>query len=284
MMMTMYLLTGDGKYLRGPEGSDGIVGIGRWMFDTQMGEGEVRGWCQQYDQDNQPVWSRAFEAPVISPRVVSRFIHPQTVMLFLMTGNERHMRLLQETYDWYRSIEVPGDDGGWYYQYLPDGTPVYSDNFETIRIDPDDPNAPRPSREKLQLTAIQRDLEAYQQLGPEGFRESFRGSVEFTDEDYLAARRAAVTWLRAHEDAVREEIERLERDGLFRSGPWVAGIRHVHLYNWVMQMRIARGVAPKGVFPRGGRSPWQIGGGGWKRPVAHIEDWFDVPLEDPATQ
>ncbi|MEA3402503.1 MAG: pectate lyase [Armatimonadota bacterium] len=137
MMITMYHLTGDAKYIRGREGSEGILGIGQWMFDTQIGEGEVRGWCQQYDQDDNPVWSRDFEAPVISPRVVNRFIHPQTVTLYLMTGDERYMRLLQETYDWYRSVEVPGEEGGWYYQYLPDGTPVYSTGFETIEIDPE---------------------------------------------------------------------------------------------------------------------------------------------------
>ncbi|MGD9496295.1 MAG: hypothetical protein AB7Y46_08290 [Armatimonadota bacterium] len=45
-----------------------------------------------------------------------------------------------------------------------------------------------------------------------------------------------------------------------------------------------RGVAPRVVFLRGGRSPWDLGGGGWRRPVAIVADWFDVPREDPAQQ
>ncbi|MGC9317504.1 MAG: pectate lyase [Armatimonadota bacterium] len=286
MMMTMYHLTGDEKYIRGREGSRGILGIGQWMFDTQIGEGEVRGWCQQYDQDNNPVWSRDFEAPVISPRVVNRFIHPQTVTLYLMTGDERYMRLLQETYDWYRSVEVPGEDGGWYYQYLPDGTPVYSTGFETIKIDPENPppGAPAPGRDKIQLTAIQRDLEAYQELGPEGFRESFVGSVEFTDEDYADRQQAAVAWLQSHQDAVREEVDQLQREGVFTSGHRLRPPHEVQLHRWVLETRVARGVAPRSVFSRGGRSPWVIGGRGWKRPVAYIEDWFDVPLDDTGAQ
>ncbi|MBD3293343.1 MAG: hypothetical protein GF393_10495, partial [Armatimonadia bacterium] len=213
MMITMYHLTGEERYLHGPEGSAGILGIGRWMFDTQIGEGEVRGWCQQYDQDNRPVWSRAFEAPVIEPRVISRFIHPQTLTLSLITGNERYLDLLQETYDWYRSVEVPGEDGGWYYQYLPDGTPVYSRDFETIAIKPDDPDAPKPGRDKLNLRGIERDLNAWRQLGLEGLRESFSGPTEISEADCLARRRAAVQWLRENQSAVRAEVEAMRRDG-----------------------------------------------------------------------
>ncbi len=282
MMITMYHLTGDERYLHGPEGSAGIAGIGQWMFDTQMGEGDVRGWCQQYDQDNQPVWSRAFEAPVIEPRVVCRFIHPQTVMLYLLTGNERYMRLLQETYDWYRSVEVPGDEGGWYYQYLPDGTPVYSDNFETIAIDTNDPNAPKPSREKLYLSGIERDLSAWREAGPAAWRQSFVGTDEVSAEQYMARRRAALQWLRENQEAVGAEVAAMEREGQLTEGRRIAHVGSGHLTQWLLEMRLARGVAPRSVCLRGGTGPWDIGGGGWRRPSVIVADWFDVPLADPA--
>jgi len=283
MMMTMYLLTGDEKYLKGPEGSKGIAGIGQWLFDTQIGEGEVRGWCQQYDHENKPVWARGFEAPVISPRVVNRFIHPMCVWLYLMTGDERYMNLLQEIYDWYRSVEVPGPEGGWYYQYLPDGTPVYSTEFETIKMDPNDPKAPKPSREKLQLTHLERTLTQYTELGPEEFRQSFVGSVELSAEDYAQRRKSAAGSCRSQAQAVLEELKEQRADGTWVGGSWLRHPQGVRTYGYVLTLRLARGVVPPQALPRGGRSPWDgsiAGRGAWRVPVVWFADWFDIPLHE----
>jgi hypothetical protein len=283
MMMTMYLLTGDEKYLKGPEGSRGIAGIGQWMFDTQMGEGEVRGWCQQYDHDNKPVWARGFEAPVMAPRVVCRFIYPMCLYMYLMTGNERYMNLLQETYDWYRSVEVPGEDGGWYYQYLPDGTPCTTSGYKTVKIDPADPNAPKPSRGKLQLTHVERILTKYQEMGPEGFRQSFVGSAEISADDFAGRRRAAADYCRSRAEEVRGEIEAQLADGTLRSGSRLRQPQSVATYGYVLNLHLARGVVPPETFRYGGQSPWDgaiAGRGGWSLPVVWFPDWFDIPLED----
>ena len=43
-----YRATGDKKYLKR------TAKIGQWIFDTQLGKGDVRGWCQQYKADNTP--------------------------------------------------------------------------------------------------------------------------------------------------------------------------------------------------------------------------------------
>jgi hypothetical protein len=303
MMITMYQLTGDEKYLEGPEGSRGIAGIGRWMFDTQIGEGDVRGWCQQYGPDDEPVWSRNFEAPVISPRVVNRFIHPMTIIMWLVTGEQKYMDLLEETYAWYRSVEAPGEDGGWYYQYLPDGRPCTSRDYKTVVINPDhpdgialteygdpdstvvldadDPEAPKPTRSKLHLSNVERDLQAYREQGPEDFRASFLGSSEFTDEDYLARRKSAIGRAKSLEGAAREQIERLEEHGQFSDGWKLARIRHGALYQYVTELHIARGLASREIFRDGGRSPWQIGGRQSRRPVAAVDDWFDFRLGGP---
>ena len=277
MMITMYHLTGDEKYLKGSHGK-GIAGIGQWMFDTQMGQGKVRGWCQQYGQDNKPVWSRAFEAPVMSPRVVCRFIHPMCLWLYLMTGQERYMKLLQETYDWYRSVEVPGPKGGWYYQYLPDGTPVTTSGYRTVKIDPKDPKAPKPSRGKLQLTGLERTLKRYQELGPEKFRKSFSGKVQLTANDIAARRKSAAAYCRSQAKAVLEEVKTQRADGTLRPSRLLRQPQGVRVYRYVLNLHLARGVVPASPPPRGGESPWRMGRG-WKIPVIWLEDWFDVPLK-----
>ncbi len=283
MMMTMYLLTRDEKYLKGPEGSRGIAGIGQWMFDTQMGEGEVRGWCQQYDHDNKPVWARGFEAPVMSPRVVCRFIYPICLYMYLMTGNERYMNLLQETYDWYRSVEVPGEDGGWYYQYLPDGTPCTTSGYETVAIDPTDPNAPKPSRGKLQLGHVEEILTKYREMAPEDFRQSFVGSAEISADEYARLRRSAADYCRSHADEVRGEIAAQLPDGTLCAGSHLRAPHRVATYEYVMNLHLARGVVPPATLRCGGQAPWDgaiAGRGGWSVPVVWFPDWFDIPLED----
>ena len=55
MMLVMYHLTRDPKYVAR------VPRLGQWIFDTQLGQGKVRGWCQQYDLDNKPAAARHFE-------------------------------------------------------------------------------------------------------------------------------------------------------------------------------------------------------------------------------
>ena len=191
------------------------------------------------------------------------------------------MKLLQETYDWYRSVEAPGPEGGWYYQYLSDGTPVHSTEFETIKIDPNDPNAPKPSRGKLQLTHLERTLTKYQELGPEEFRQSFVGSVELSADDYAQRRKSAADYCRSQAETVREELEWQRPDGTLVSGSWLRHPQAVRTYGYVLNLRLARGVVPPQALPRGGRSPWDgsiAGRGAWRLPVVWFADWFDMPL------
>lgn len=153
MTIMMYHLTGEKKYLARS------AKIGDWMFATQLGKGEVRGWCQQYKPDNTPDRGRAFEQAVIGPRTFNRCVGPMLTWFHGMTGEERYRKLFEETYRWMRSVEQPGDpgvswardqdelirlyaedfdrfvsqlpklrhpSGGWAYQYQPDGTPIFS--------------------------------------------------------------------------------------------------------------------------------------------------------------
>lgn len=129
MMLVMYHLTRDAKYVAR------IPRLGQWIFDTQLGRGRVRGWCQQYDLDNRPVAARHFEQPVIDPRTFGRFVAPLCAWFHVMSGEERYMTLMQETVDWIRSVETPD---GWAYQYRPDGTPCFSLDGRIYRHDKPD--------------------------------------------------------------------------------------------------------------------------------------------------
>ena len=59
MMLVMYHLTRDAKYVAR------VPRLGQWIFDTQLGQGRVRGWCQQYDLDNRPAAARHFETDTL---------------------------------------------------------------------------------------------------------------------------------------------------------------------------------------------------------------------------
>ena len=157
MTIMMYHLTGDKKYLTR------TAKLGDWIVATQLGRDKVRGWCQQYQANNEPALARGFEQPVIGPRTWNRFVGPMLTWLYATTGNERYRTLFEETYAWMRSVEGPGPfedggalrrdldkllkhyetdsegflrdlpklrqqypSGGWAYQYDRDGAPIFS--------------------------------------------------------------------------------------------------------------------------------------------------------------
>jgi len=198
-MMTMiaaYHLTKDRKYLAR------VGKIGQWIFDTQMGEGKVRGWCQQYDLDNKAIKARNFEMPVIELRTFNRFVVPICTWMYAMTGQERYMTLLAETVEWMESVRQPK---GWAYQYLPDGTPVFSMLFKTFRYD--SPQTwPKPANEwqarhlnasskfgssKSGTSGAKSVLKLWREGGRDAVAKSLTGPVELSPEAYLDARIAA---------------------------------------------------------------------------------------------
>jgi len=129
ILLCAYRLTNDQKYLAK------FPMLGQWFFDTQMGHGTVRGWCQQYGVDNKPTTARNFEMPLIEGRVFNRFISQMAGWFYITTGDERYIRLIKETHDWMKSVERPGPEGGWAYEYTPDGDSVFSLGYKTYRHD-----------------------------------------------------------------------------------------------------------------------------------------------------
>lgn len=184
MTLLMYHLTRDRKYLVR------TAKVGQWIFDTQLGKGKVRGWCQQYGPDNKPAHARGFETAVIGPRTFNRFIGPTLTWFYAMTGRERYRTLLAESCQWLRSVKHPE---GWAYQYLPDGTEVYSEDGEIRRYDK--LNASRRRRrysiEKVQLDDTVQVLGVLAKGGLQGLRKWYSGPTKHTPEQYLGARLAA---------------------------------------------------------------------------------------------
>jgi hypothetical protein len=207
-MLVMYQLTRDPKYVAR------VPRLGQWIFDTQLGQGRVRGWCQQYDLDNRPAAARHFETAVIDPRTFGRFVAPLCAWFYVMSGDERYLKLMQEAVDWIKSVEKPD---GWAYQYLPDGTPCFSLDGEVYRHDQPDtwPKAFPQRHDGIQR--FTRDnggpgdaphfLAAWRQGGRGALRAKFSGSVKLSPEEYEHTRRSAAKWLASQRDATRSPAQ-----------------------------------------------------------------------------
>ena len=156
-------------------------------FDTQLGKGDVRGWCQQYKADNTPARARHFEGAVIEPRCFNRFMSPMLSWFYGMTGKERYCRLLEESYCWLKAQEHPDDNplgGGWAYQYLPDGTEVSSHEYKVYHYDKPEswPEGVKAfyDRFKVQLTDTELVLAQLKSGGLEALRQWYRGPKKYS--------------------------------------------------------------------------------------------------------
>jgi len=255
MMALMYHLTGEQRYVAR------LGRLGDWVFATQLGQGKVRGWCQQYGLDGKPIGAREFEMPVIEPRTFDRFVFPLLLWLYLAGGEERHMQLIQETYDWLRSVE---QKDGWAYQYLPDGAPVFSIGYKTYRYDqpatwPDGKNPYPYSRAKVVLDAVPPVLELYRQGGREALRRHFRRPAQCSPEQHAAARL----------DAARQAAATQAKD---------LGSRKAVL-TFLYNVRLAEGKIPPESAAFGGYGLLTLDPGmNWKNRLHKVADWFDLPL------
>jgi hypothetical protein len=284
-MLTMYHLTGDAKYV------DRIGGIGQWLFDTRLGEGEVWGWCQQYGADNKPIAARHFEPAVIGPRTYNRFVLPLSAWFYALSGEERYFELMKNGYRWLRSVEQAD---GWAYQYLPDGSPIFSFRYDLFRMDapetwPSD-SAMKDhrwvkayTRDKVHLGSAENVIALIDSAGVEGLRRAIRGP-EPTDEWFALVRTEAL------ERATRERVRDAVRAG-FRLGDTMrSSTQSIHpSLQLLFDVKVAAGeVVPRdlvrrwsgltrGVIPSYGRFM-----GGWTQQAVAVDDWLDMPMGDAA--
>jgi len=278
----MYHLTKDPRYVAR------IPRIGQWIFDTQLGKGKVRGWCQQYGLDNKPHGARHFEMPVIELRAFSRFIAPLCAQFCVLSGDERYVALMRETVDWVKSVERPGPQGGWAYQYLPDGTEVFSTGGQVYRYDQPD-TWPKPLPAKGGAPTYSRDnggtgeaelyVERHKTGGREALRALFAGPVRLSPEEVAKARAAAAAWC-ADAQTLRRVRERplracspqwdLDRGGNAGKGGEIE-------WQFLLKSRIAQGrFTPEQLAPG---APPHWGGQGFH--AVKVECWLDIPWTKP---
>ena len=98
IMVMAYHLTGDRKYI------NRLHEVGEFIVKARMGEGNVIGWCEQYNDDARPVRARQYEIELPYPRALTRAVGPLLIWLYLMDGNEAHMDLLRGAYSWHEQV------------------------------------------------------------------------------------------------------------------------------------------------------------------------------------
>ena len=98
MMVLMYHLTGEEKYIAN------IHKLGAFIHKTNLGEGNVVGWAEQYNDAGWPVRARQYELELPYSKALPRSVGPLLIWLYLMDGNEKHMDLLKRAYAWHETV------------------------------------------------------------------------------------------------------------------------------------------------------------------------------------
>ena len=285
MSIVMYHVTGEKEYLRR------TAKIGQWMFDTQLGQGKVRGWCQQYGPDNEPAWVRSFEGPVIETRTFKLYTGPMLAWFYAATGDERYRKLFEESFEYMRAIEEPvrsKDIGGWPRELLPDGTFVFSYDYKIYRMDRPETwltpenmtkeqlrvwNDPKQGEQHMAafsgvypgypIRYCQKIMQLLKAGGRDAFREWHGGPTKYTPQQYLEARIAAVRKVIGYQ---------IRQKGL----TW-----QEHGYN----VRLALGQIDADQAATGGRglqTDYYKANArvDWTTTVVEVEDWLNVPLAE----
>ena len=100
IMVMMYHLTKDKKYV------SRLGKLGPWLAKANLGEGNVVGWGQQYHGDGRPARARQYEIELPYTRVTAWHVGPLLTWLYLMDGNEAHIKLLKGAYDTLERIRL----------------------------------------------------------------------------------------------------------------------------------------------------------------------------------
>ena len=290
--MAMYHLTQDPKYLKYSSK------LGQWIFLTHQGEGQTRGWADNYNRFNEPVPARHHEGFNIEPRVANRFTLPMMMWFYVMTGEARYRILYEETVAWLRSMEHPHGSRapkhawfseaslapvGWSSEYLSDGTEAWTTGYQSYRYD--QPSVwpkelkdvgiaqgghPNYTTVKVVLSGADKMLAILKSEGLAGWRRLFTGNANWTPAEFLdkrieAARRCINT------SAVPESLDQK--------------------WQFVWDARLAKGKVSLMSAAYGGHGLlkwtedftdlWNVHYD-WTSRVIAVDNWLDVPI--PALQ
>ena len=100
-MTLMYHVTKERKYI------DALKRAGEFLLKSQIDNGVVCGWADQYNNKMEPIWARKFEPPSIS-REGTLYACEAMVTLYRMSGDERFKTALLNTEKWFKKISVNG--------------------------------------------------------------------------------------------------------------------------------------------------------------------------------
>ena len=98
MMVTMYHMTKDKKYIAN------LHKLGPFLAKTNLGEGDVVGWAEGYDDNGRPLRVRRYEVELPYSKTLCRSVGFLLTWLYLMDGNEAHMELLKRAYAWHEKV------------------------------------------------------------------------------------------------------------------------------------------------------------------------------------
>tara|TARA_Y100000589_G_scaffold305563_1_gene319579 strand:+ start:757 stop:2784 length:2028 start_codon:yes stop_codon:yes gene_type:complete len=208
--LVMYHLTKNDKYLKYSSK------LGQWLFLTQLGEGDTRGWADNYDRLNNPVYARHHEGLNIDPRNANRFALPMMMWFYVMTKEERYRVLYEETVSWLKSKKHPegmsapkhewftgatSTPFGWPSEYLPDGTEAWTSGYKSYQYK--DPSAwpkelknlglvngghPKYTAKKVQLQGADKMLAILQNDGLRGWQRLFDGNAHWSSQEFIQKR------------------------------------------------------------------------------------------------
>ncbi|MBO7153134.1 MAG: pectate lyase [Lentisphaeria bacterium] len=101
VMTLMYHVTKDKKYI------SALKRAGEFLLKSQINNGKVCGWADQYDKDMKPIWARKFEPPSVS-REGTLYACEALVTLYRMSGDQRFKTALLNAEKWFKKISVNG--------------------------------------------------------------------------------------------------------------------------------------------------------------------------------
>jgi PelA/Pel-15E family pectate lyase len=137
-LLLMHHVSGDEKY------RNAALRAFDWVLAAELKGGKGRGWAQQYDARNNPVWARFHEPPVVCPRVFAYYVGDLMLWAYRLTGEPKYIEAIRPTVEWMRGVRRP--DGFHFYYDTSSGKPVYGRDFKIYPYH-DDPaeNTPNPA-------------------------------------------------------------------------------------------------------------------------------------------
>ncbi|MGM0492704.1 MAG: LamG-like jellyroll fold domain-containing protein [Armatimonadota bacterium] len=276
-MLLMYHLTEEQKYL------DAFVACADWLLEAQLGP-PTYGWAMSYNEDNEPIWARAWEPAAVALSGASTALRSLDDA-YWVTGDPKYIEAPRKYFKWLHEAQVDGKYYTWYDAET--GKPIVADHRRIYDVtDPGEMEQFR--RESVRLSYAK----------PRGYSPGVRiqqidAMLEadeppaWAPQPDLAELSEGMPELAEH---VRGVIERQNEDGVWvasrgqgevrASGPvvWINGSNRVGaLLQYVENARMLLGELP---LEYRGKPPLEKRGDALIKCAWPYDDWYDTPLRE----